>query len=165
MNPRISFDFHAYLFRLAGKNKLARKHGFHPCSCSGIGYLEDLLAGIRSHKAFVCISDTTEDSIARKGGGWFKRRVFTVFILHRFDTRSTEDYREKLSLCRELFRQLHSRFVRDEQSLHNELAYLNVGDIRSRELGGQFLNGCTGLYFMLSMDEPADLRYNTEEWE
>lgn len=165
MKSKNLFDFHSYLFRLVGENKLSLRHGFHPCSCSGIAHLEELLSIHRSHKAFVCLSDTTDDSIARKGGGWFKRRLFTVFVLHRFDTRNMADYQEKLTLCRELFRQFHSRFIRDEHDLQNDLAYLNVGDIRSRELGGTFLNGCTGLYFLLSMDEPADLQYDKEEWE
>ncbi|MBP3228206.1 MAG: hypothetical protein J6M53_05405 [Bacteroidaceae bacterium] len=164
MNPKTLFDFHSYLYALTEKNKLARQHGFLPCSCSGIGYLEDLLTNNRSHSAFVCLSDTTEDSTTRKGGGWFKRRVFTVFILCRYNTRSQQDYRDKLGVCRELFRQLHSRFLIDEHDLQSDLAFLNVQDIRSRELGGQFLNGCTGLYFMLAIDEPIDLQFNKEEW-
>jgi hypothetical protein len=40
-----------------------------------------------------------------------------------------------------------------------------VDEIRSRELGGQFLNGCTGLYFMVALDEPTDLQYNQDEWQ
>ena len=165
MDSKNLFDFHAYLHSLVEKNKLAQTAGFYPCACSGIGYLEDLLQEHRSHRAFVCVSDTSDDSTTRHSGGWFKRRVFTVFILHRYNTRSTADYRDKLSLCRELFRQLHSRFLVDESALQNELAYLNVEDIRSRELGGQFLNGSTGLYFMLAIDEPIDLQYNGDEWE
>ena len=42
---------------------------------------------------------------------------------------------------------------------------LIINDIRSRELGGQFLNGCTGLYFMVALDEPTDLHFNAEEWQ
>ena len=164
MDGKSLFDFHSYLYELTEKNKLARQHDFLPCSCSGIGYLEELLTNNRSHKAFVCVSDVSEDSTQRHSGGWFKRRVFTVFILSRYNTRSMNDYREKVTLCRELFRQLHSRFILDEHDLQNDLAYLNVGDIRSRELGGQFLNGCTGLYFTLAVDEPIDLCYNSDEW-
>ena len=193
MNPKTLFDFHSYLFALTEKNKLARTHAFYPCYCSGISYLEEMLSNSRNHKAFVCLTDTSEDSTTRKSGGWFKRRVFTVFILCRYNTRSQDDYREKLGICRELFRQLHSRFLIDEHDLHlldvnrrassqpdarsasqagagnrasvnNELAYLDVENIRSRELGGQFLNGCTGLYFMLAIDEPVDLQYDKDEW-
>ena len=117
MNPKTLFDFQNYLYELVEKNKLARTHAFYPCSCSGISYLEEMLQNSRSHKAFVCLTDTREDSTTRKSGGWFKRRVFTLFILCRYNTRSQQDYREKLGVCRELFRQLHSRFLIDVHDL------------------------------------------------
>lgn len=165
MDATSLFDFHSYLYKLTEKNKLARENDFFPCSCSGISHLEEMLSSSRSHKAFVCVSDVSEDSTQRHSGGWFKRRVFTVFILCRYNTRSQDDYRDKIGVCRELFRQMHSRFLIDEHDLQNELAYLDVENIRSRELGGQFLNSCTGLYFMLSIDEPIDLQYNRDEWK
>ena len=165
MNARTLFDFHAYLQGLTAKNRLARSRRYHFCTCSGVGYLEELLAQMRQHSAFVCLSDVSEDSVRQVGGGWFKRRTFTAFILRRYDTRSMTAYREAIDEARELFRQLHSRFIRDEADIQNELAYLRTDDVRSRELGGQFLNGCTGLYFMLNIDEPIDLRYDAEEWD
>jgi hypothetical protein len=70
-----------------------------------------------------------------------------------------------MNLCRELFRQFHSRFIVDEHRLQSELTYMAVDEIRCRELGGQFLNGCTGLYFMVALDEPTDLQYNQHEWQ
>ena len=51
--------------------------------------------------ASVCLSDICEESTVRHGGAWFKRRVFTVFVLARYDTRREDDYRERLALCRE----------------------------------------------------------------
>lgn len=54
--------------------------------------------------------------------------------------------------------------MRDSQLLQENLTYLNADDIRSNEIGGTFLNGCTGLYFQLSVDEPTELCYNPEEW-
>lgn len=165
MNAKTLFDFHNYLSRTVSANRLARNGRYHYCSFSGIGYMEELLAGMRQHPAFVCLSDVTEDSVRQVGGGWFKRRTFTVFLLKRHDTRSMESYRAALDEVRELFRQLHTRFLRDEAALSNDLAYLRCDDIRSRELGGQFLNGCTGLYFMLNIDEPIDLRYDAADWD
>ena len=46
-----------------------------------------------------------------------------------------------------------------------EITYLGVGEIKSQELGGQFLNGCTGLLFMLPVDEPINLCFEPSEWE
>lgn len=159
------FDFHAYIERLCAENRLCAAEGFHPCSCSGLGYIEDLLARLRSHKAFLCTSDTCEESTLRRGGAWFKRRVFTVFVLHRFAPRSTASYRDAIAVCREVLRQLHARFIRDEGALRSALAYLDTADVRSRELGGEFLDGCTGLYFMVAIDEPIDLSYDDTLWQ
>ena len=157
-------DFLRYIQELTNTNRLAKKHGFHPCTCTGVGYLEGMLNSLRSHPAFVCTTDTCEESTARHGGAWFRRRVFTVFILHRFNPRMQRTYHEAMDTCRELFRQFHSRFIKDECALQSRLTYLGVEEVRSRELGGQFLNGCTGLYFTIAIDEPIDLRYNDDEW-
>ena len=165
MNTKTLFDFVGYIKGLTQQNRLANNHQFVPCTCSGIGYLEDVLSRLRNARAFVCVSDVCEESITRHGGGWFKRRVFTVFLLSRYNVRDTEDYHTKMNLCRELFRQFHSRFIVDEHCLQSELTYMAVDEIRSRELGGQFLNGCTGLYFMVALDEPTDLQYNQDEWQ
>lgn len=165
MNTKTLFDFVGYIKNLTQQNCLANDHQFVPCTCSGIGYLEDVLSRLRNERAFVCVSDVCEESITRHGGGWFKRRVFTVFLLSRYNVRDTEDYHTKMNLCRELFRQFHSRFIVDEHRLQSELTYMAVDEIRSRELGGQFLNGCTGLYFMVALDEPTDLQYNQDEWQ
>ena len=165
MNTKTLFDFVGYIKGLTQQNRLANNHQFVPCTCSGIGYLEDVLSRLRNERAFVCVSDVCEESITRHGGGWFKRRVFTVFLLSRYNVRDTEDYHTKMNLCRELFRQFHSRFIVDEHCLQSELTYMAVDEIRSRELGGQFLNGCTGLYFMVALDEPTDLQYNQDEWQ
>ena len=157
-------DFIQYIENLTNKNRLAQQKGFHPCTCSGVGYLEGILSSLRSHPAFVCTSDICEESTLRRSGAWFRRRVFTVFILHRFNPRMQRTYHEAMDLCRELFRQFHSGFIQDEGVLQSQLSYLGVEEVRSRELGGQFLNGCTGLYFTISIDEPTDLQYNAQEW-
>lgn len=165
MNHKKLFNFVDYMERLTKQNKLAKNEEFHPCKCSGIAHLEGILANMRTKKAFVCTSDVTDESTVSRGGGFFKRRVFTSFIVKRFRTGDMESYEEALDICRELMRQLHSRFIIDEADLQNDLVYLNVGNVKSRELGGQFLDSATGLYFTISMDEPTDLRYNAAEWD
>jgi hypothetical protein len=93
-----------------------------------------------------------------------KTRVFTVFILHRYRFDDMDDYERAMGVCREVQRQLHSRMLHDAAQYSDDLMQLSLRDIRSRELGGHFLNGCTGLYFMVSMDEPTELCYNPDEW-
>lgn len=159
------FDFISYMEGLCRKNRLMRELGFVATTCSGINYVEGMLEQYQTAANFVCTSDVCSESTFTASGGWFKRRVFTVFILMRYAYGDRADYAEKLGQCREVLRQLQSRFIRDSVRLQDRLLYLNTGDIRSNELGGTFLNGCTGLYFMISMDEPVELVYNGDEWE
>lgn len=160
-----AFDFHAYIATLTRSNLLARREGFLPCTCSGLGYLEGMLQQMRTTRAWVCTSDVCDESTARHGGAWFRRRVFTVFIVRRHDPRHDTDHIRQMNTCRELFRQFHTRFIHDEEQLRSRLCYLGVDDVRSRELGGEFLAGATGLYFMIAVDEPVNLCYDPGGWQ
>lgn len=158
------FDFLSYMDGLCKANRLAQDQSFIHSTCSGINYVEGMLEQYQTTANFLCTSDVCSESTFLSSGGWFKRRVYMVFVLMRYEYGNAADCAEKLNTCRELFRQLKSRFVRDSQLLQESLTYLNADDIRSNEIGGTFLNGCTGLYFQLSVDEPTELCYNPEEW-
>ena len=68
--------------------------------------------------------------------------------------------------CRQLFRQFHSRMIRDKYIYEDlDLSFLNVSKIYARELGEYFISGCTGLYFMVELTEPTDLCYKEDEWD
>lgn len=159
------FDFIQYMHDLTTANKLAIDKEFQAVTCSGINYLEGMLEQYQTTANFVCTTDTCQETTFQQSGGWFKRRVYTVFILARHEYGNMDDYAAKLAICRRLFRQLQSRFLHDSELLQTQMLYLHTEDIRSNELGATFLNGCTGLYFMLSMDEPTDIAYNPEEWK
>ena len=158
------YGFTAYMERLVQANRLARREGFRSAVCSGVGHLEGLLEAWHDTERFVCTSDVCEGAALQRGGGWFMRRVFTVFVLARFDWGDSASQEAAMGLCRELYRQLLSRLLRDAEDAPPGLAYLNMADVRSTEIGGAFVNGCTGLYFMLAMDEPTDISYNPAEW-
>lgn len=165
MNTTEFFDAELYFASLCVSNKLAKEHGFRPCTCSGIQSLQGPLERFRTTNAFFCIDDVNDGQMFQgRGGGWYKRRTFTVFIMHRFTFGDEVDRRAKLSLCRQLFRQVVTRMLVDSKTLRSELIYLGVEDIRCRELGQYFLNGCTGLYFLVNVEEPVDLKYNPAEW-
>ncbi len=164
MTHRQFFDFTGYIHSLTTANRLAAAEGFRPSTCSGVQHLEGMLQEFQTTANFVSASDICEESTFQHGGGWFKRRVFTVFVLMRYRFGDTTDQAAKMTTCRELLRQFQSRIIRDSQRLMLKDIYVNTADIRSRELGGTFLSGCTGLYFMLTIDEPTDLCYNGDEW-
>ena len=165
MNHKKLFNFVAYMERLTKQNCLAKAEEFHPCKCSGIAHLEGILANMRTKKAFVCTSDVTDEKTVSRGGGFFKRRVFTSFIVKRYKKGDMDSYEEALDICRELARQFHSKFLLDAEVMKDELAFLNATSVNSRELGGYFLDGATGLYFTISMDEPINLVYDKNEWD
>ena len=162
---RAPFDFKSYIFRLVRQNRLAAKTGFHPCLGTGLGQMQDVLRGMQDHSCFVMLDDTTDGRIElTRTGGYFTTRVLTVFVLARYNFDDSADRLQKLDLCRQIFRQLHSRMVRDADAFGDELAYLDVRDVRYKELPGFFADGLTGLFFMITLREPTSLVYDAAEW-
>lgn len=167
MNTYDTFNALEYFKTLAGKNKLAREHGFMPCFCSGPDGINDVMQQFRKTANFVMVDDTTSQNTFSRGVTFFDRNVYTVFILaaYRFDDMA--DREQKLRLCRRLFRQMHSRMIRDKQECvyGDSLEYLDLNSVYSKELPRYSMNGVTGLYFMVNNDEPVDLTFNAGEWE
>lgn len=159
------FDAIGYFKEMCQKNKLAKQHEFYPCICSGINSLEEVLDQFRKKSAFFAVDDTNDGVTEQRSGGFFKKRTFTVFIMKRYIFGDMADRQKSLDVCRQLARQVHSRMLLDREEMSNELVYLNTSNVYTRELGEYFINGCTGLYFMIDVSEPIDLRYNGEEWE
>lgn len=165
MNAKTFFDSEAYFSRLCEANRLAVKNGFKFCTCSGMQTLQGPLDRFRTTSAFFCLDDTNDGAMFQgRGGGWYKKRTFTVFLLHRYTFGDEASRRSALGVCRDLFRQLMARMIVDADDLQNDLIYLHTETVLSRELGQYFLNGCTGLYFMIDVSEPVDLVYDSAEW-
>ncbi|MBR0047324.1 MAG: hypothetical protein IJP75_10700 [Bacteroidaceae bacterium] len=164
MNTESLFDFHAYMASLVEQNRLAQQLHFKPCTCTGINGLQGVLDGFLSTANFVATDDITPGQTVQHGGGWFQRRTFTVFILMRCAFGDEGDRQQKLAQCRNLMRQFQSRFIMDEAALQSELTYLGVDRMTTTDIGSHFMSGCTGLYFMVNIDEPVDLSYNADEW-
>ncbi len=165
MDAKQYFNSEAYFSTLCNNNRLAVDNRFRFCTCSGIESLQGPLDRFKKDSAFFCLDDTNDGALFQgRGGGWYKRRTFTVFILHRYAFGKEDDRANQLAICRNLFRQIMSRMLVDADELNNELVYLHTDNVVSRELGQYFMNGCTGLYFMIDVSEPVDLIYNKEEW-
>ena len=94
-------------------------------------------------------------------------RNFICFALQGdgYACRTADTAAEAMQTCREVLRQFHSRFLRDEPELRGSLNYLRTEDIRTHEFGADMFNGFAGLSFLISIDEPADLQYRPNEWE
>lgn len=159
------FDALHYFQQLAQQNRLCREHGFKPVFCSGPDSIEGIMQQFQKTANFVCIDDTTDQNMYSKGVSYFKRRVYTVFILASYRWDDMEDREAKLNLCRTVFSQFVSRMIWDKANRDDdELEFLKVEEVYSKEFGRYTMNGVTGLMFMVENDEPEELEYNAGEW-
>lgn len=158
-----AFDY----FELLGRqNKLAQEEGFKVGRCSGIGGLQDMMRDFRTQSRYILVDDTTSENTFSSGVGYFRKSVYTVFIVAPYRADDMADRERQLNLCRRLFRQMHSRLLhdREEMAYGDMLEYLQVDRVYSNEFPQYFMSGLTGLYFMVENDEPIDLQYDGDEW-
>ena len=97
-------------------------------------------------------------------GGWFKRRTVTVFILQKYSITNMDERQTRLEECRVIKNRFHSKIIADAQEME-EFMYLDKSRMPHFEIDEYFANGCTGLYFMISFNEPTDLQYDANDWE
>lgn len=164
MEARNSFNAYDYFEKICTKNKLARSGQFEFCRVTGLEGMEEALNNFRKTETFFCIDATNDGSTVQVNGGFFKRRVFTVFLLKRYKFGDMSAHQEALNICRTLFDQICSRMLLDREILLGDLIYLNTDRIHFREMEKYFLSGCAGIYFMIDIDEPLDLSYEPEQW-
>ena len=158
------FDALTYFETLAKKNKLCVEKGFKPVFCSGPDSIEGIMQQFQKTANFVCIDDTTDQNLYSEGVSYFKRRVYTVFVLAQYRWDDMKDREDKLNLCREVFKQFVKRMIWDRtQREDDETAFLNVEKVYSKEFGRYTMSGVTGLYFMVENDEPASMEYEDEQ--
>lgn len=165
MDAKTLFNSYAYFETLCRQNCLAQKHGFQFCRCAGLNGLQEAIGKFQTASAFFCVDDTTDGTTSERNGGYYQRRVFTIFILKNYQYDDMEDRMSSLTVCRTLYAQLYSRMLVDSEELSNDLIYLNTSRVHFREVENYFLNGCTGLYFMIDVDEPVNLSYDEKEWK
>lgn len=159
------FDALHYFETLAQQNRLCREHAFKPVFCSGPDSIEGLMQQFQKTANFVMIDDTTDQNLYSEGVSYFKRRVYTVFILAAYRWDDMEDREEKMNLCREIFQQFVRRMIWDRIRREDEgddITFLNVEKIYSKEFGRYTMSGVTGLYFMVENDEPTSMEYEDE---
>lgn len=165
MDGKRLFDFNGYLKGLTEKNKMARRNGYAFTTCSGIENMEGVLYNFQGHGRFVVADEVASGEVWQNGGGWMHRRTITCFVVERSNAMDEPGRIAALARCRTLERQLLSRMLRDREAMTNELVYMNLENIPYTELGTMALDGLTGLYFMVTIDEPTDISYNGDDWE
>ena len=159
------FDVKFYFNKMAAANKLAVAQNYKVVDCTGIETLEGVLAGFKSGMNFIAIDDTNDGRFFQSpSGGWFKRRTCTVFILSHYSIKDMNQRIERLDNCRELQRQFITRMVNDRYVNQSSMYTLGIEEIYYREFGALLVDGLTGTYFMINVDEPVDVSYKENEW-
>ncbi len=160
------FNALEYFRQLTLHNRLCVANNFKPVFCSGPDSIEGLMQEYQKTANFVMIDDTTDQNMYSEGVSYFKRRDYTVFILAAYRWDDMEDREAKLNLCRSVFSQFVRRMIWDKVQRENEddeLTFLNVERIYSKEFGRYTMNGVTGLYFMVENDEPEAMEYEDQQ--
>ena len=153
------FDAVTYMQQLHGELKvLAAKYKFE--KVSGIGALEGVLENSRKHKHFFAVDDSQDGTTLRRGGSYFERRPYSVFILGKADYGNMEQRAAVLAEAKEIYRHLMSRLIKDKLSI----PILNMEHINFYEVPPAFAHGCSGLYFIFNVEVPVNLTYDAAAW-
>jgi hypothetical protein len=160
------FDAHAYFENLCSKNKMLRDGCYRYCRVTGLSNMEEVIQHFKKEKTYFCV-DATEDgqTFQAAGGGFMERRLYTVFILKKIKFENMTEQDDAIRECRAIYRSILKKLIRDRRFLEDEMTYLRLDRIPFHELPGYFISGCTGLYFILTVDLPTDLCYDANEWE
>ncbi|GAP73087.1 hypothetical protein SAMD00024442_6_51 [Candidatus Symbiothrix dinenymphae] len=161
------FDAYTYFSEICEKNKITSAGNYKFCRVSGLSYMEEVIQHFKSENAYFCVDDTEDGTLMNMDKGPVERRQYTVFLLKKYPLRTDDSMtrqHEALNECREIYRQIAKKLIRDKRFLENDLVYLHLDRIPFYEIPGYFISGCTGLYFMLTVDNPIDLCYDGNEW-
>jgi hypothetical protein len=160
----MAFDANSYFEEICRSNKIAAAGEYRFCRVTGISNMEEVIQHFTAAKAYFCIDDTEDGNLLHVENGPVERRQYTVFLLKKFPYGNMEKQHAALNECRQIYRQTVKRLLRDRHRLANEMTYLHMERIPFYEIPGYFISGCTGLYFMITVDIPTELCYDSDEW-
>ncbi len=121
------FDFLSYMDGLCKANRLAQDQSFIHSTCSGINYVKGMLEQYQTTANFLCTSDVCSESTFLSSGGWFKRRVYMVFVLMRYEYGRAYRYEHHLGKARERKPWFNKSWYISVEILKNHLASI-LGD-------------------------------------
>ena len=75
------FNARGYFMELAETNRLAKENQFLAGSCSGLAGLETMMVNFRKAPNYILVDDTTTQSTYGNGVGYFRKDVYTIFIV------------------------------------------------------------------------------------
>lgn len=159
----MNFDAFDYFSGLCNKLKKTKDNGYYPCKVSGIAAMEEVINAYKTQKAYFAIDDTNDGYTYKStGGGYFDKKQYIVFILRKFALNNMDQQKEYLQECRDIYKSVCKKLIKDKTA--GKFLYLNTDRIPFYEIEGYGIAGCTGLYFIITVDEPTNLCYDTNEW-
>lgn len=155
------FDPVAYFTQLHDE-LLATKYDYAFCRVSSLNNLEEVLEGYKRNTKFFAIEDAEDGQTFRgAGAGYFERRFYTVYLLHRHKYGDMTARATILGETRAIFRDLLSRMIKDKLTIQG----LSVENIRFYEVPPAFAAGTGGIYFTFTVENPVNLVYNANQWD
>ena len=154
-----TFDIKEYIAQVA-ENVLSQQpdYDFQLTEVSGLGGLEGIISGQVAYDNFIATDSTGDGYVYQQpNGGYFMRRVATVFIMRKYPYMDMAAMREEVEKCRRYFNLIAAQMVADQPDLETKLIYLNTERIVIREFEPETSGHFTGLYFMLEFSQPYSL--------
>lgn len=148
-----------YMQQLHGQLNLT-KNDYKFDKVSGLASLEGILENSRHHLKFFAVDDSQDGTTIRRGGAYFERRPYTVFILGKAEYANMDARAAVLEEAKTIYRHLLSKLIKDKLSI----PMLDMEQIRFYEVPPAFATGCSGLYFMFWIENPVNLVYDAAAW-
>lgn len=159
------WDATQYFRTLTAQNKLAQQHGFDFVPVPSIAAAFALAEARTKSVAHVAFCETSDGQMREgRSGGYFRHKVYTVFIMLRANIKSEADKKAKLDICRNIRDQFYSRLITEQDELEAATSYIFQQSIQERDTPTFTLDGSVATFFQLEFDIPVDLRYNPEQW-
>jgi len=153
------FDPVTYMQQLHGQLNLTKdKYKFE--RVSGLAALEGILENSKHYSDFFAVDDSQDGTTVRRGGGYFERRPYTVFILGQTEYGDMDKRAAVLAEAKTIYRHLLSKLIKDKMNI----PLLDMESIRFYEVPPAFATGCSGLYFMFWVENPVNLVYDATAW-
>lgn len=154
------FDFIEYMRGIHGKLK-ATKTNYEFARVSGIDHLEEVLENTRRKQKYFAVDDSQDGVTFRgAGGSFFERRLYTVFLLVQAEPGNMTAREQFLTEVRAIFRNILSKAIVDKMTI----PVIDLDRVAFYEVAPNFANGCVGIYFTFTVQNPVDLRYDATAW-
>lgn len=136
------------------------KTDYQFCKVSGLSALEEVLENSKYHNKFFAVDDSQDGTTQRRGGAYFERRPYTVFVLGKAEYGDMDARATVLEEAKTIYRHLLSKLIKDKISI----PMLDMQNIRFYEVPPAFATGCSGLYFVFWVENPVNLVYDDQAW-